>query len=161
AKLDRDVEIGVEHHTAVRVQKPPPVPFLEVPATYRLRAVIADEFHCERNLLPARLGDPCPRLVDDAKDAVAHGRCSIKTVRKWPSLVEERIDGQIALAVNESNLAVEHHARQLADQPIRLLEFRLHEPAPVGALQPPKVVPPSPAHRGIILVEVARLGPLP
>jgi hypothetical protein len=35
------------------------------------------------------------------------------------------------------DFAVEHHACQLADQPIRLLEFRLHEPAPVRALQPP------------------------
>src|SRR5262249_41166419 len=40
--LDRDVEIGVEHHAPVRVQKPPPVPPLEVPAAYRFEVVSGD-----------------------------------------------------------------------------------------------------------------------
>src|SRR5262245_45495785 len=129
--LDALIELGVEHHAAIEVQKPPPVVFLEVPAEHGFGAAILAADGREMNLLVARLKHPCAGLVDHAEYAVALGRRASETWYEPPNLVEDRLDGETSRPVDEADLAVERHARQAIDQRTWLLEPRLDEPASV------------------------------
>ena len=93
------------------------------------------------------------RRVDHANGAVSLGRSAFETWYEPPRTVEDRLDAETPSPVDETNLAVERHARHTVAQRICLLELRLDEPATIGARQAPQLVPLYPADRRIVLVK--------
>src|SRR5262249_9683847 len=90
--VDALIEVGVEHHAAIDVQKPPPGSLLEVPAEHGFGVAIFDAGSSEMNLLVVRSEDPRAGFVDHAKDAVACGQGAPQTSLERPCFVEDRLD---------------------------------------------------------------------
>src|SRR5262249_50697777 len=109
------------------------------------------------DLLVIRLEDPRPSLVNHADDAVPLSRRAGEARFERPDLIEDRLDGEIARPVDEPDLAVDDHLRHAVRQGSGLLKFWLDEPTPIGASQPPQLVPLPPADRRVVLIKHGRL----